>query len=977
MTLKETTDAITAMALPEHKEQFGRTFFGSLLGQSIVLLGMIIAYAAAIIFIYQAYSEKLGELNELAGNWLFWSFLLAPLAFILCFSFIPTSLRGWRERRLKRLVMTKGERQPGQFRLHPYGAQDEGIYVRPDDADKRALAWLQETDRSLLYLFGASGAGKSSLLAASVLPKLEAAGWECLSLRVDHDPEAQLRETLLTTPKLFSKAPSPNAGLITLFQEAAKERQRKRAGPLLLVIDQFEEFLILNDEAARAPVIALLHDLDKAPLAGLRLLCVFRSDYRELLFKLGLPRYIPGENSFELAPFLRSEAEALLSRSGHVLSPEGYKSLFAGLDRIEEARGLYRPITLNMVGLVLERMNGRIDGDPERLIERYLRNCLAQGQSRDFSRGVLGKMITASGTKEPRDLTALASLTRFEPWQVESTLTDLEIFGLVRALDGMRTRWEVSHDFLARQIGILLGRMRLDWLRRNAPLALTIATAVWGAGMYVGLVILPMTRAQDASRELKGLGFKLELESNRGNYIVTADRRLNNFALGRLSRLSAIVSNMTVLNLPNAERLTSLEPLQGMNLESLSVGNALQITSLDPLRKLPLKSLTLHGAAKITSLAPLEKIPLILLSISGAKEISSLEPLRDKGLKYLRVLDADRIVSIEPLRNMKLLELTLLGCAGITGLEPLKDMPLEFLNLSGADKITSLSPLERMPLRRLVISGAYRISSLAPLEGMKLTNLSFSNADGIVSLEPLRNVKLVSLSLLGAKAITSLDPLKDMPLEDLTLSGAAKITSLAPLEKMPLQRLSISSAYGISSLAPLRDLPLTDLAVSGAKLVGSLEPLHDLPLKSLRLSGISALTSLEPLRGMKLTALSLSGAGNISSLEPLKGMQLTVLKLSNLDSLDSIEPLRNMPLKDLDLSRSGGITSLAPLEGAPLLWLNISNADGIKDLEPLKNIRLSKLDITEADGIASLAPLKGLDPAAIVGASDELLETLQ
>ena len=130
--------------------------------------------------------------------------------------------------------------------------------------------------------------------------------------------------------------------------------------PALIVIDQFEEFLILNDAAARAPLIELLHALDRTPLPGLRLLCVFRSDYRELLFKLGLPGHIPGVNAFELAPFLRAEAETFLRKGGRELSPEGYGALFAGLDRIEEARGLYRPITLNMVGLVLERMGAKI-----------------------------------------------------------------------------------------------------------------------------------------------------------------------------------------------------------------------------------------------------------------------------------------------------------------------------------------------------------------------------------------------------------------------------------------------------------------------------------------------------------------------------------------------------------------------------------------------------------------------------------------
>ena len=236
-----------------------------------------------------------------------------------------------------------------------------------------------------------------------------------------------------------------------------------------MVIDQFEEFLILNEEKTRAPLLPLLYALDKSPLPGVRLLCVFRSDYRELLFKLGLPPYVVGVNAFDLAPFLRTEAEAFLRKGGRELSTEGYAALFAGLDRIEETRGSYRPITLNMVGLILERMGDRLVGGPEHLIETYLRDCLARGTSQDFAAPVLSSMITAAGTKEPRGLTGIAAATRLQPWQVASTLADLERNGLVRSLDASRTRWEISHDFLARQIGILLGRLRMPWIRGLPP----------------------------------------------------------------------------------------------------------------------------------------------------------------------------------------------------------------------------------------------------------------------------------------------------------------------------------------------------------------------------------------------------------------------------------------------------------------------------------------------------------------------------
>jgi hypothetical protein len=81
------------------------------------------------------------------------------------------------------------------------------------------------------------------------------------------------------------------------------------------------------------------------------------------------------------------------------LTLEAADLLFRGLDRIEDAPGMYRLITLNMVGLVLERMGRRLLGDPGRLIQSYLTACLTSGETRDFAPHLLAHMITEAGTR--------------------------------------------------------------------------------------------------------------------------------------------------------------------------------------------------------------------------------------------------------------------------------------------------------------------------------------------------------------------------------------------------------------------------------------------------------------------------------------------------------------------------------------------------------------------------------------------------
>jgi hypothetical protein len=287
----------------EDRKKLGQTFLGSLLGQSVALVALLVSYFSALALSYQYISNDLQGLRNQIGEIGFWLVLLAPLAFIVVFSMIPAAVRSRRERELRRITIEDAGRTAGHFRLHPYGPQDRDIYNRPHTEDERAFAWLTNTDHSLLYLCGASGTGKSSLLNAALIPRIVEEGWETLTLRVYRDPADSLRNALLDAPQLFTKPPADNTPLKELLVQAAEERVRAGAKPLLIVIDQFEEFLTLNDDTARAPLAEVLVTLAATPLEGLRILLVFRSDYRELLFKQALPDYVPQQNAFELAPF--------------------------------------------------------------------------------------------------------------------------------------------------------------------------------------------------------------------------------------------------------------------------------------------------------------------------------------------------------------------------------------------------------------------------------------------------------------------------------------------------------------------------------------------------------------------------------------------------------------------------------------------------------------------------------------------------
>jgi hypothetical protein len=841
----------------EQRQTFGRTFLGSLLGQATILVGMVLIYVAALVLLSKYGLDELKKLYDAVGWLAFWPIITAPLVVILLFSMLPTAWRALRERRLKATVIG-GDVQfkPGYFRLHPYGAADRETFKRLDGADDTMLGWLKSADKSLLYLSGASGVGKSSVLAAKALPQLRDSGWTVVETRLFGNPIQRLRAALLAADSRLAKKTSAELPLQELLKKAVEPRSKKQDAPLLLVIDQFEEFLILHSEEERRAFGALLDDLVKNPIDGLRILLVFRSDYQPLVFKLGLPPLVAGQNWYALPPYDRGEATKFLQSGGRELSPQAIDKLFRGLDRIEDAPGVYRPITLNMVGFVLERMGSTLEGDPGRLIQSYLTACLTTSASRDFAKPLLAQMITDAGTKEPRTEEELAKLTGFDQWQVKATLADLARHGLVRRLEAATAVWEIAHDFLARIIGQLIGRLRPTVFQRTRPLVAPLVLMGWIALAVLALPYWMTMQERTAEQVLRKSG--VMFAEARGGGIAVVFPELSNDSLikakpylqkiaprellfqdakeeNRFERMLEVLSGRTswgtslepleglttlrILNLRNATYVTSLEPLKGLtNLRSLSLANAISINSLEPLKGLTnLETLHLTGAWDITSLEPLRGLThLTELDLTGPRGITSLEPLRELTNLFALSLHATSIRNLMPLddlTSLRSLQLIEANASGITSLEPVRGLTyLRSLLLSDPIDITSLDPLKGLTrLERLHIRGrgVTGVTSLEPLKGLRrLEELELYGATDITSLEPLKELtNLRSLRLYGARMITSLEPLRALTnLRSLGLEDAADITSLEPLKELSnLETLNLNGATGITSLEPLRE----------------------------------------------------------------------------------------------------------------------------------------------------------------------------
>src|SRR5262249_46093750 len=186
-------------------------------------------------------------------------------------------------------------------------------------------------------------AGKSSVLEGYVLPTLREEGWRVVKVRDFADPLGALEDALKTP--------------------------RRRGVPLLVVFDQFEEFIILRGQVSAEKdeqFLARVRELRMAPPSGVRLLFAFRTDYQSAIEALDLDELNSRSTWTEIAPFGRGAARRFLEGAPQRPSTDLVDRLLNGADALDDTPGLFRPVTLNMLGLALQGFDRVFTARPER-----------------------------------------------------------------------------------------------------------------------------------------------------------------------------------------------------------------------------------------------------------------------------------------------------------------------------------------------------------------------------------------------------------------------------------------------------------------------------------------------------------------------------------------------------------------------------------------------------------------------------------
>ncbi|SDH78343.1 Leucine Rich repeat-containing protein [Paraburkholderia steynii] len=626
---------------------------------------------------------------------------------------------------------------PEYFRLTSY--ELGATFHRADNFHEAVYRWLRDNPAPLLYLCGVSGSGKSSILAAWVLPKLaeEHVPLCVISVRIVDDPISAII-TALTVPGLIWKQPPTNEvhTLDELMMKAARQVAPKK---LLLILDQFEEFLILTEEAQRGAFTRLLRALAERPINNVQVLMVLRSDYRPLLATLRLPECQNGTK--EVPPFFERDAMAFLRASGLKINKDRENEIRDEAREVEQTPGLIRPITVNLFGLVLRSFEV-LPKEFRRgtLLRSYLRSLLLEPNLRTVAPRILRCMITSNGTKYPITESEIANSTSLNDNQVRGYLLQLASKGIVRELNNMQGTWEVAHDFIASLYDRILVGMHVSTWNRVRPWVISCGLILW----FGSILTLPaLFRGWQDSHDRLVLG--------EGGFINTPclldhqyDGRCfawERFAsdAARLDKYSSLDSSLNLsLYAPSFERLRvrelelkdapvdKIEALSGLTyLEVLDLTNT-KVTSISTLKNMPnlrvlrLRRTPLSKIGIMTGLKHLEMLDLGFTEIQDIQGLSTLTSLRTLDLEKTKITKIEALESLKNLENLNLAECHIKEISALNGMNHLERLSLADSNVSD---LTPLRKLKNLSQLQLIGTPVKDVNALSQLPSLKLLYL--------------------------------------------------------------------------------------------------------------------------------------------------------------------------------------------------------------------------------------------------------------
>lgn len=369
--------------------------------------------------------------------------------------------------------------------------------------------------RRVLVLVGESGSGKSSLARAGLFPALKAgalpgsADWRYLPpLLPGSNPLANLARLLLAQK---TSRPDPFvAAHVRAFADDPDHLSRLvgqlGAGPVVLLVDQFEElFTLCRDEAQRLSFVTCLLRLVRDRGTGHRLVLTMRSDFETNVAKIALLQRVVEASRVQVTPLSAAELREAIEEPARRVGLRFADGIVDALVRDSLGEIAALPLlqaTLLQLWRARERNRvtmaafQRVGGGREALAraadafyaglppeERVTARRVLLRMVRPAGPGLVGGVrsegleVTSNRIRR-RDLLSLGEA----PERVERVVAKLIAAGLVRRTPGERPedeQVEVAHEALVRNWPTLVGWIDEERERLRKRLRLTDESRRW------------------------------------------------------------------------------------------------------------------------------------------------------------------------------------------------------------------------------------------------------------------------------------------------------------------------------------------------------------------------------------------------------------------------------------------------------------------------------------------------------------------
>ena len=364
------------------------------------------------------------------------------------------------------------DKPPYKF-LNFYEEQDEDIFFGRDDdiveAYHKLVSW------KLMILWGKSGFGKTSLLRAGLTPLLIDQNYWPVYTRCGIDPLRSIKINMIDRVRKFN-GPSAEQSLAHLesaislpLADFLREFKKVEKRPLVVFVDQFEEFFISLGDATRKQFEMELAECVYAPYFDATFLLCLREDFVPRLHELrGLPDIY--KNRYPLKALTNEAAEQAITepaRKCGITFGAGLVDLIVSeLSEEGQVGPAQLQIVCDRLYKSLPDTEARITmdlyeelGGVQRILSDYVDSTLYEfGPNRGgIARQLLRHMVTSLYTRIPLRYSDAVLYTQDVPdWSaddVRKLLRDLVEARLIRRVaDAEQESYELTHEQLINKI---------------------------------------------------------------------------------------------------------------------------------------------------------------------------------------------------------------------------------------------------------------------------------------------------------------------------------------------------------------------------------------------------------------------------------------------------------------------------------------------------------------------------------------------